>query len=488
MFKSNIVAGSNVFLSYEDNPCFDEYFIKQIQDYHRLKEIADRQTYDKRVPELNKSQKEILKTEMRCVYARNDPCWGYKKSIKKVASACIQGECPNILKCNPEYHKENAEYWTMTNEERNLYGDPNSLRYYYKVDMVSDEEMLRYDVYPVNEGLEYPMLKNPVHKEKKLEKKNPNMRINPSTGRKEVVIGYRWVITDNASYENEMLCSIWGYVEDAEKHVLPQRRKTVKIDKKIVDTKPVQNVQKMETTISKSDSSVKVYEEAVFSKHLSEIKIIALDETSLDKEKCILLSDNPAERAYISSVLLMSGIRHGFDRASNVQLMLIDDFSSFEKNGDILIVTSKALETGCNLKRLPAWKALSETNNVFKASLPNREYYEFKQVSEKSRWCCRNLYGITHICINPEDLEISKTLEDGSQSILIVENGSDFFVLGADENVIGKTSAAFFTMLNELVAFEEIERLPASIDGILLVQRSGKICIYGMGHLKFVEY
>jgi len=37
MFESNIVAGSNVFFSREDDPRWDEKFVEQIQDYLRIK-------------------------------------------------------------------------------------------------------------------------------------------------------------------------------------------------------------------------------------------------------------------------------------------------------------------------------------------------------------------------------------------------------------------------------------------------------------------
>ena len=127
MKSSNIVAGSNVFLSREDDPRLDEEFIAQIQDYNRLKGIAERRKVDYRIAGFSNIQEEILRAEMRCCYAKNDPCWGYVKKRNRVVSACINVECPNIKKCNPTYSPTEAKYWIPSDAEKKMYGDPEKL-------------------------------------------------------------------------------------------------------------------------------------------------------------------------------------------------------------------------------------------------------------------------------------------------------------------------------------------------------------------------
>lgn len=487
MYKSNIVAGSNVFHSYDEDPRFDEYFVKQVQDYPRLKGIVERQLYDKRIASLDDVQLEILRTEMRCVYAENDPCWGYMASTKKIVSACIQGECPQIRKCNPQYSEKYASCWKMTKKEQDLYGDPSELRSFYKVDMISDEEMLRYGVYPQNDGFEYPMIKNPVPKEKKPEKnKNPKTRINPLTGQREVVVGYRWVITDNASYENEELYPIWGVVEEAKKIVVPSRRKTARIAKKIEEEQiPIVGVQKI--AIKNLEEEIRDCEAKVLAKEIIEIKVTGLEENSLNQGKYLVISDNPAEMAYISSILLVNGINHGTTEECGVRLILLDDFMSIKEKRTV-IITNAAIKVGCSQSRLSAWQKLSKEDKLFIAVLPNREYYKFKKTASCSRWCCRNFYGVTHVCMLGEDIELFGQLSEETYTVYLLENDNGYVLETGGGVTLGKAKASFVEMLTELFRSGEIESMPASIDGIALSWRDGKLCIYGMGHLRFLEY
>lgn len=462
MYQSNIVAGSNVFVSHCNDPRHDEGFVRQVQNYFRLKEIADSRTHDQRIAPLDQGQQELLKTEMRCAYAKNDPCWGYKTSEKKIVSDCINEQCPRIRRCNPQYSGEAARYWRMTSQERDLYGDPGSLRSFYKVDMISEEEMLRYDACSQKEGRKYPLMRDPALKKKEAENiRDVRTRMNPETGRREVVVGHRWMITDNAGYESEELCPIWGVVDEVKERAFPPGRKSTRIKEK-----PEQAGRK-----ERAASAVR-----------DEISLTAPEKLELGQGKYVLVSANPAEMAYVSRMLLRGDIRHGFDESSDICLMLAEEYASVGEDRTV-VITDAALRSEYGGRWLG-------TDRVFRAVLPGREYYEFKQISGESRWCCRNLYGVTHVCIKPEDTEFFEAFWEGEESIVMIARGAGYLikVAGTKGAVIGRMKEAFTAFLMELVAKGEIEEKPARIRGIRISREEGKTCIYGMGHLIFSGY
>ena len=237
MPESNIVAGSNVFLFRTDQPWWDPQFVAQIDDYQLLKAVEARQT-DYRVARFSKKQLSIIETDLRCVYAKTDPCWGYSNEKKRVVSACINGKCPKIKECNPNYSPDEAAYWKTSNNEEQAYGFPRKQPRYYIVDMVSDEEMTRYYSNPKNEGFEYSVPRSPVLADEKYDS-NRKTKIDPATGRKMVVVGYNWMITDNASYESEELIPIWGYVEEVEEKKQPVTRKRAKRIEKLEEPRSI---------------------------------------------------------------------------------------------------------------------------------------------------------------------------------------------------------------------------------------------------------
>lgn len=489
--KSNIVAGSNVFLSRTNDPMQDPAFVSQIHDYPKLKEIAARRLLYSGVTKFDKAQEEILRTELRCVYAKNDPCWGYRKDLKRVVSACINGKCPNIRKCNPYYTAEEAAYWVTSDQERKLYGRPDKQRVYFIVDMISDEEMGRYISNPANEGFEYPIHRNPVlANEQDIFQKEKQYRIDPRTGRKMVVVGYRWIITDNASYESEELFPIWDFVNDVEEkrqEQTVQRKKAKRIEKKQEDvTFSVPHINKLDE--DDSDYARKEEFEQSVSRHITaEIKLTDLADTMLDGSETVILLANPAELEFVSSTFLVSGIGHGIVSNHNVMLALIDEYPKFASKNHVMI-SNTVQKVGCNKTNIQAWKTLAEMPSITLLHVATRDYYAFSYGDREERWTCRNMYGVTHVCIIPNDIDRIDVKKDGIYPAYLVENGNSYTILEKDGTRLGQLGNGFADMIRALKNAEEIPGLPVEIQGIALRIQNGKSEILGMGHLKFSEY
>lgn len=489
--KSNIVAGSNVYLSRTDDPMQDPAFVSQIQDYPKLKEIAAKRLVNYRLARFSKVQEEILKTELRCVYAKNDPCWGYREDLKRVVSACINGKCPNIRKCNPSYTAGDAAYWVTSDQEKELYGRPNKQRVYYFVDMISDEEMGQYISNPVNEGFKYPTPRNPVLvNEQDIIRKEEQVRIDPKTGRKMVVVGYRWIITDNASYESEELTPIWDFVNEVQvirQGQTVQRKKAKRIEKKQESaTLSVPQIKKPDE--EDSDYARKEEYEQSVSRHITaEIKLTDLDGRLFDGSETVILLANPAELNFVSSTFLVSGIEHGIINDRSIMLALIDDYPKFAGKKHVMI-SNTAEKTGCQKNNAYAWKKLAETSSITLLRIAARDYYAFSYGDQKERWTCRNMYGVTHVCIIQDDIERIDVKQDGLYPVSLAENGNLYRILGKEGIILGQLGDGFTDMIRALKNAEEIPGLPSIIRGIALRIQNGKPEILGMGHLKFIEY
>ena len=80
----------------------------------------------------------------------------------------------------------------MTSEvESSLYGRPDQLPRYYIVDMISDKEMNQYVVDPGNDGIDHKTPPAAVYRKPEPEPKYEKYKIDPNTGRKMVVTGYK---------------------------------------------------------------------------------------------------------------------------------------------------------------------------------------------------------------------------------------------------------------------------------------------------------
>ena len=487
MQESNIVAGSNVYLSRTESPFWDPDFVAQVQDYKLLKYISSKRQTDNRVAAFSGNQGEILRTEMRCIYAPKDPCWGYVKERKRVLSACINGECPKIYECNPKYTAEDAAYWVTTDEERKQYGNPDKQPRYYIVDMISDEEMTRYDSNPKNEGYEYPVPKNPVLKDKRdTIESEPKTKIDPRTGRRMVVVGYKWMITDTSDYQNEELIPIWGFVEEVEERKQPTvRKKAKRIEKKQIVEQPKRKPVLEEKTPDPDYARKDDFEKAVASHISGEIKLTDVDEDSISAGTVILL-DNLAELAFVSSTLLVSEIKHGIKAESGIMLSLIDDYEKFADRPNVMI-SNTVLKSGCKESNVGSWKALSQKEEIERLNISDRDYYQYKY-DNGSRWTCRNMYGVTHVCVSTDDVKDIDNLSDGIYSVSLVDDGDTYMILDKSGTPMGHLGGSFVEVINSLKKDEEISGTPAVIKGISLSIAGGKLDILGMGHLKFIEY
>ena len=112
MNTSNIIGGSNIYPC-KESPLRDQDFVNHIEDYNYIQKINKMQLLSSYNIHLTQKQAQLLKIEMRCVYAKKDPCWGYIDG-QGIRSRCIEGRCPKIMKCNPTYTPEQKKYWTMT--------------------------------------------------------------------------------------------------------------------------------------------------------------------------------------------------------------------------------------------------------------------------------------------------------------------------------------------------------------------------------------
>ncbi|MCQ2495989.1 MAG: hypothetical protein MJ131_05300 [Lachnospiraceae bacterium] len=485
MFESNIVVGSNVFFSREEDPMFDQTFVDQVVEYKCIRAIYKRREVDFRVANLSKVQHGIRKTECRCIYAQNDPCFGYSKEKNKVVCACINRECSHILECNPDYSDEMAKEWSMTDEERLLYGNPSKLSLYYKVDMISEEEMMRYECNPLNDGLEFPINTNPVIPDYNAKEDTNTYMINPLNGRRMVVIGHKWRITDNNDYQNEELVPIWGYVDEVADRKTIARKKTKKIEKK-ESRHAVKNIETPGNNTETDDINKNLYEERVRNRIRNCYKFTELEEKYFSADKNVILVDNLAEKAYVSSMLLLSEIKHGFSNDDRVNIVVLDDYKFASTNAKI-VLTSNVLKGGSKKDNLQIWKLLSNMDEVYELSIPDREYYEYKY-DNKSRWCCRNLYGVTHVVVDENDIADFDVIKDGEYYVSIVEEKNGYMILERDGNILGHLNNEFGNMINALKVSGNIASSPAVIKGIKIIVLDGKKIILGMGNLKFIEY
>jgi len=321
MVKSNVIAGSNVQISSTEEPCHDFDFLYYINDYDRLKQIQKRKLSDEKIARFSSKQLKILEMGIRCIYAKNDPCWGFDNESNRMICKCINGECPRILVCNPKYSIKEKNLWKVNLDELEEYGSPECMRLYYKVDMVSDEEMERYEEPSKNAG--YPVIKHPViEAEKVLDLAKPGVRIDPETGRKSVIVGYRWVITDNDNYHGAEYVPVWGSVDEVS-FVLEERQK-------------VKEIKRNDTNQKKEDSdTVNHRKEKLLDKLsnrvMAKIRISEVLTGSYDYLDTLIILGNRAEASFVIGELLSKELTRGLLDKRKMRVKLIEEI----KYGDI---------------------------------------------------------------------------------------------------------------------------------------------------------
>ena len=224
-----------------------------------------------------------------------------------------------------------------------------------------------------------------------------------------------------------------------------------------------------------------------FEKHVSEsiteeFSIMELSESYVPGARWIIVVSNPAERAYVSSMLMKSEILHGFGKDDDIQLAQIDNLEDCVDK--TVIVTSTLCKAGCSELDVKGWKTLSHINSIIKVNIPDREYYKYEYGDNLSRWTCRDNYGIKHVCIEDADIDELDFGSDGLYPISIADN----MVISEYGDAIGGVSEQFTRLIESLVESNEIEVAPSEIEGMFVNVQNGVHVVLGMGHMKFDEY
>lgn len=461
----------------------DPDFVKEIIDYDLLVKINCRREVDRRVPDFTKEQKRILHKGIRCTYAPNDP-----GSLGK--NKCVNDNCPGIKDlpsfhmvrpwkgCNPNVTKEYIDLWTIDKEAQKAYGNPELPRKYYLVDMISDEEMSRFVSDPTNAGRDFQPPPSPEYQP--IIKKQ--FKINPITGRKMYIVGY-----EPLTYPDEDgMYPIWDYVdeieEDESEYII---RKAKKIEKKKNIKKIINNNQK-EASEDEDYAYKEDYEKSVNKSIKREIKLTEVEQGTIQDSNLVVILDNPAEVSFVSETLQKSGIDHCLGENGGVVLVTANEYTDYADRKYVLI-SNTVIQKGCQPNNVKAWKILSDKQELEKLIISDRDYYEI-QFKGGTRWTCRNMYGITHICIYIEDMIDIANLDDGLYPVSVEDDDGEYNILMKNGEVIGKMSTAFIDMLKELDDREEIISMPEKMKGIFLQVKEHDISVLGMGKLKYYEY
>lgn len=504
MVTSNIIGGSNVFQINTEDPRWDAKFVSQLVEYERLSSVKERYALDKRVQPLSRKQMAITRIEKRCVYAKKDPCWGYIRG-QGIKCRCIRGDCPHINKCNPDYKPEDTVYWTMTDEAKVSYGYPDKQKKYYLVDLVSDEEMLKYISDPKGAGNEFPTMKDLEPKSKKTEN---------TKGRRLIKIGYEEIYFVDG---DNQLSPILGYVEDVEdigplvKHRYGSRKEVVhakaikkdelKKDKKTAKTIVSNYTEKVKVEESKIETKPIIelpadrkaeYENYVKSRlsaeyQLTEITSSIIEQISEGKVLSIILA-NEAECAYVSSMLQQAEIFHDIEISGNAKVHLWKGNSNKIVIEGNALVSGEFVKQGCDLSKEKAWSELQKAGKIMRLIVTGRDFFSFCGLGEAQRWGCRNLYGATHIAVRVEDLILKEKIS-GEMKITLMIDSKNYIVLSTSSaEQLGITSEKLWKALESLKNSNEISGLPRVISGLILSETGNGVVVKGIGHMKFDEY
>ncbi len=502
MEASNIIGDSNVYPCM-GNPLEDQKFVKQIKDYEKIKVIYKRQEAMQSAIQLNDEQKQLLQIEMRCIYAPNDPCWGYVTG-KGIKCKCVKGQCPNIKKCNPNYTKEQSAYWMMTKEDKIIYGFPEKQRKYYLVDLASEEEMKRYISDPKGAGSEFSIIPDLED----LEEIKPKER-------EKVIIGYEDIYFGDA---DNQLSPIWGYVDDAEdigtivanrygrhkEHVQGNARKVHDEKKRIEKNNNQINEEKIrlekeqkKPIITMTCEEQKIaYEKCVKDKIETSHQLMEIIEEIINgnlygKILNIVLS-NEAEMAYVSSMLLKTNIAHCIESCKRDEKKHIYLWKAQSKNIQFLegmvFISETFVKQGCSIGTEEVWEKLKDISKIEELLMNGRDFFEFEGTDKQQRWGCKNLYGATHLVVHINDFELATKIEKEKEIFLEKDDQKYIIKESPSEEQIGITNNKFWGALEGLKRTNQITDFPRIIEGIVLVKSEKNYEIKGLGHMKFDEY
>lgn len=503
MKTSNIIGGSNIYPC-KGKPLSDQQFVNQIEDSGYIEEINNKIQSGLISVQLSEKQNRILKTGMRCVNAKHDPCWGYING-EGIRCKCIEEGCPQLKICNPTYTPEQRVYWTMTEEAESMYGWPNKQRKYYLVDLVSDEEMARY--YSDSKGVstEFPPIPNP--EPKCFEKIKPK-------GKRLRIIGYEDTYFGDA---DNQLSPIWGYVDDSESSgpIVSQHygrtREYVRADthktgnqksKKVVNKNSVKPVEVKKifkqplTDLSSGDKKIQCERyikneiEKGTSYQLAEMSEKLINELSYGKILTIILS-NEAEMAYVSAMFLRVNVAHDIELCDGKERVCLWSAQSkrIKFSSDNVLVSSAFVKQGCSIDTETVWAGLENVSEVNELVVSERDFFCFDGFNNQKRWGCRNLYGATHIVVPKEDLALSMELKEEKEILFVKKDIRDYLILDkSNTELLGETTEELWIALENLKKADEIPEFPMLIEGLVLAKSNRGYEIKGIGHMKFDEY
>lgn len=499
MVESNITGGSNVYCCHGD-PLSDQLFVNELTNYRKLKSvhnmIINRQTFVC----LSKIQKAIVGMEMRCAYLkqRPDPCWGYIKG-KGITGRCIEGRCPRIMKCNPTYTAEQAALWAMSDETKQLYGNPDNQKKYYLVDLVSDLEKQKY-LSDSSSG---------IPKYKAIENKSIEPRLPKKLMRQKVIIGFEETYFGDA---DNQLSPIWGYVDDIEddgpivtskygskkeyvhkKATKQNKERLTKTDEQFGDKEKGRiSVEKNESPFNVKSSEMPTIQEMrdriKESKLLTEITVEWLYDISRGQTVSIVLA-NEAEMAYVSSMFSKAGIVHDLNgKAGQGKVLLWNAELPKDLSQENVVLSENFINELKNPQsNKDVYSAILESMRIDEIRVTGREFVEFT-TGDDNRWGCKNLYGMTHLALRMSDLELDQKLT-GTHEISLIKDGENYLVTDAeDDEIYGNTNVSFWEVLKSLKRLGEITDFPTLITDITLNDCVNGLQLQGIGHMRFDEY
>lgn len=490
MQRSNIMGGSNIYPCGIE-PFKDKKFLEQIHDFEKLSMLT--KVNLGYTLGFTSKQKEILQTDMRCIYAKSDPCWGYIDG-QGIQSKCINGECSQIRKCNSNYRDSDKSFWRISKDDEEAYGDPKKLHRYYLVDLITVEEKVLYSSDAIETGVVFPSIKDEILKEK--------------AGQRKVIIGYE--VTKFSDYCDESITPIWGYVEEEKKKLVLKRNlygsqiKYIRVEDKTDEVTKVEAVEILlpNEKLSKKEELLKVestkwrdLQKSFKGKIMAEYKLMDISEKIIDKlydsknQTIVLVFSNPAELQYVSSMLIKSDIDHSLYEDHSSSFMLMDIRSMIFISNAKYIISSSIIKEGCSDVTSNGWEILDKETEITQLSMGAKEFYCIDLNTD--RWGCRGIYGTTHINVKLEDLIINEELPSGKNRIIFNINESKGYysiVCSKTKHIIGRASDSFKIQLLHLMEKGEISNMPVRIQDIVVEKKNNKLILYGIGYLKFDEY
>ena len=498
MEKSNIIGGSNIYPC-NGSPLNDQKFVNQIEDYNYIRTIHKMHRFRQSSVHLTEKQSQLLEIEMRCIYAKNDPCWGYING-QGIRCRCIEGRCPRINNCNPTYTSEQQVYWTMSEEIKALYGYPDKQKKYYLVDLVSEEEMSRYFSDPKGAGIEFPPIPDSKPKTRKRMK---------TKGRRLVIIGYEETYFGDA---DNQLSPIWGYVDDMEdkgtlvtrqyggrkeivyinSHKVGEKDKKKKVLKEIKKTKS-KEVKKQPVVALDEEKKVQ-YEKAVKDKlgnsyQLTEITTELIRKLSYGRRILNIILSNEAEMAYVSGMLIQANIAHDLELFEGKEKVCLWKAQSkkIKFSSGVVLISSAFIKQGCNIETEIVWAGLESVTEINEVVVNGRDFFGFESKDKQKRWGCKNLYGATHLAIQNEDMRLFSTIEE--EPVSLIKDKNNYLILSnRNAEQLGVTTDNLWNALESLKESKEISEFPRLIAGLVLAKTSSGFKIKGIGHMKFDEY